>query len=163
MPVRCPLFSTAARGLTFEYFVLALQRVLKRWYPGRPQVPFVAATGNDGRNGGFFLPARFSSCIAVGAVDSKGQRSAFSTYGTPHAHYVMAPGGVGSAGAATEFPLLDSANHYVGTSVASAYASGVLALLRHDHPTADLMQLAISKCVGASPASICGAGQLQYS
>ena len=102
--------------------------------------------------------------LAVGSVNQSGQRSSFSTYGTYlHANYVMAPGGEKAGGSTTESPIADNTEQYCGTSVAAAYASGVLALLRTGNPTADLMQLATQKVSSASPASVCGSGRIEYS
>lgn len=156
--------SPTARGFALEYLMKALRRMAVQWFPGSQPPTFVAATGNDGTGNGFFLPARYDVSLAVGSVNQSGQRSSFSTFGTyQHANYVMAPGGEKSGGAITESPIADNSEQYCGTSVAAAYASGVLALLRTGNPTADLMQLATQKVSSASPAPVCGSGRIEYS
>ncbi|MBN9657514.1 MAG: S8/S53 family peptidase [Acidobacteria bacterium] len=156
--------SPAARGFALEYLMKALRRMAVQWFPGAQPPTFVAATGNDGTGNGFFLPARFDVSLAVGSVNQNGQRSTFSTYGTyQHSNYVMAPGGEKAGGAVTESPIADNNESYCGTSIAAAYASGVLALLRTDNSTADLRQLATQKVSAAAPASVCGSGRIEYS
>ncbi len=154
--------SAAARGMALQYLLRSLRnRVV--YHSGHPPT-FVAATGNSGYGTGFFAPARYDECLAVGSVNSYAQRSSFSTYGTAtHLHYVMAPGGERSGKTATEYAASDSANKYSGTSISAAYASAMLALYRTDDPLADLMQTATTKVVSASPSSICGSGQIVYS
>ncbi|WP_321474279.1 S8/S53 family peptidase [uncultured Paludibaculum sp.] len=160
---RCGASSTA-RGFALEYLMKALRRLAAVWLPNGQPPTYVAATGNDGSGNGFFLPARYDTTLAVGAVNKSGQRSGFSTYGTYlHPNYVMAPGGEKVYSSVTEFPISDGKEDYCGTSIAAAYASGVLALLRTDNSTADLMQLATQKVRAASPQSVCGSGQLEYS
>lgn len=156
--------SPTARGFALEYLMKSLRRMAVQWFPGSQPPTFVAATGNDGTGSGFFLPARYDVSLAVGSVNQSGQRSSFSTYGTyQHTNYVMAPGGEKAGGSTTESPIADNAEQYCGTSVAAAYASGVLALLRTGNPTADLMQLATQKVSAATPASVCGSGRIEYS
>ncbi|MGC4055996.1 MAG: S8/S53 family peptidase [Paludibaculum sp.] len=156
--------SPTARGFALEYLMKALRRMAGHWFPGAQPPTFVAATGNDGTGNGFFLPARFDVSLAVGSVNQNSQRSNFSTYGTyQHSNYVMAPGGEKTDGTVTESPIADNSESYCGTSIAAAYASGLLALLRTDNSTADLMQLATQKVSSASPASVCGSGRIEYS
>ncbi len=160
---RCGASSTA-RGFALEYLMKALRRMASHWFPGMQPPTYVAATGNDGTGQGFFLPARYDVCLAVGSVNQNGQRSSFSTYGTyQHSNHVVAPGGEKAHGQTTEFPVSDRNDDYCGTSISAAYTSGILALLRDDHPTADLLQLATQKVTTASPASVCGSGRIEYS
>ncbi|QOY86752.1 S8/S53 family peptidase [Paludibaculum fermentans] len=156
--------SPTARGFALEYLMKALRRMASHWFPGLQPPTYVAATGNDGSGQGFFLPARYDVSLAVGSVNQKGQRSSFSTYGSyQHSNYVMAPGGEKANGRTTEFPVSDNNDDYCGTSIAAAYASSVLALLRTDDSSADLLQLAAQKVSAASPASVCGSGRIEYS
>jgi hypothetical protein len=142
----------------------SLRHPASNWLPGGQPPTYVAATGNDGSSNGFFLPARYDVSLAVGAVNKSGRLASFSTYGTyQHSHYVVAPGGEKSNSIATEYPISDKNDNYYGTSIAAAYTSGVLALLRTDSPQADLMQLARRKVTPASPKSFCGSGQIVYS
>lgn len=156
--------SSAARGFALEFLMKALLSAAPARLAGGHPPTFAAATGNDGSNGGFFLPARYDSALAVGSVNKSGQRSNFSTYGTYlHAHYLMAPGGETSGSTPTEWAIADNAQEFYGTSIACAYTSGLLALLRTDDANSDLRTLAIGKVVGSAPASVCGSGQIQYS
>lgn len=84
-------------------------------------VLLVAASGNDGM-GTVSYPAAYTPCIAVGALDTTGDKAYFSNYG--YALDVMAPGvGVVSTvpGSAYEF--------YDGTSMATPHVSGLSALI----------------------------------
>lgn len=98
----------------------------------------MAAVGNESWTTGFNRPAEFSDAVAVGSVNSNDYRSTFSNYGSAnHPYYLMAPGGeenpasvvtedVGKGGTIPP-------NSCYGTSVATAFASGMLALLRSDN------------------------------
>ena len=98
---------------------------------------YVAATGNEFNTVRFNDPAEFANAVAVGSVNASDYRSRYSNYGTAnHPCYVLAPGGeenppktitedVGTCGTSPRNPCY-------GTSVAAAYASGMLALLRSD-------------------------------
>jgi hypothetical protein len=156
--------SATARGFALEYLMKSLRRLAGNWLPGGQPPTYVAATGNDGTGNGFFLPAKYDVSLAVGAVNKGGQLASFSTYGTyQHSNYVVAPGGEKVKAVATEYPISDTNDDYCGTSIAAAYTSGVLALLRTDNSSADLMQLASQKVISASPQSVCGKGQIEYS
>jgi hypothetical protein len=98
----------------------------------------LAAVGNDGISTGFEWPARYSTVVAVGSVTHGRDRSLFSNTGTVKSKvlYCMCPGGqTDSAGKVTEHVGEGSdagkTTYCVGTSPATAYASAVLALLRH--------------------------------
>lgn len=90
----------------------------------------VAAAGNDFNQGnGVQYPAGFPGVLAVGAVDSTGQRASFSETGPDIA--IVAPGanllGPGAGG-----PGLVTATG--GTSFATPYVAGVAALVRSYYP-----------------------------
>ena len=134
----------------------------------------VAAAGNSASTARFDFPATSSRCVAAGAVDSARQRSSFSSYGTKHARYLMAPGGQESGGAYTEHVGLgNGVTPCAGSSVAAAYASGMLALFRSDARYASLGRDAFldavftHHCVLPSHASgrplEYGAGVIEYS
>jgi hypothetical protein len=103
----------------------------------------VAATGNDGNNAAFDWPARFPHVLAVGSLNLAKSPSRFSNMATTKSQlaYCMCPGGeVDSAGNTTEYvgegvdsnlPANANQTHCLGTSPATAYAAGVLALRRH--------------------------------
>ena len=155
--------SALVRGFSLEYLLRALRRFATSWYVGQPPT-FVAATGNDGTGNGFFAPARYDACLAVGSVNSSAAMSSFSTYGTyTHLSHVMAPGGEVLGGTTTEYAVSDSIEKYYGTSISAAYTTGVLALLRKDNRWGDLMQLATMKVTAATPPGLCGNGQIIYS
>src|SRR5699024_8073874 len=81
---------------------------------------------------GFDVPAIWNYTLAVGSIDSNGNRSSFSNYGSPsQLQYVMMPGGAESQGAVTEW-VGEAAQKCYGTSVAAAYASAILALHMSD-------------------------------
>lgn len=91
-------------------------------------IPVVASAGNSGQHGSpASYPAAYPGVIAVAAVDSHGDRASFSTerwYAD-----VGAPG--------VDVVIADPDKHYYegwGTSAASAYVSGVVALVRSAFP-----------------------------
>jgi subtilisin family serine protease len=163
----CPVCGGTGKGRS-----IALQRFIEaihhRVVPGRPgaRPVFVAATGNSAQANqplpGFEWPAYYESVLAVGSINSSGDRSSFSNYGTTKANmrYVLCPGGetVGTAEDIGHFAYTDqtgttqySAIH--GTSPATAYASGVLACYdeyaagQQGPLTGDqLLTLALSNC-----------------
>jgi hypothetical protein len=94
---------------------------------GGPPI-LVAATGNDGIATGFDAPALWDFTVAVGSINDNKDRSSFSNYGTSgHSRYFMMPGGEESSGTVSEW-VGEATHKCYGTSVAAAYASGVLAL-----------------------------------
>lgn len=128
---RCGRQSISSRSMVFEMVVGAAL--------AQPHQPIlVASAGNDSKTE-LRYPARFGDVVAIGAFDAEGKRASYSNYGarnaagTPHANLFFAPGGeetrpVGS----TTTPLAKAA--YYGTSLATAYASGVIACARETRP-----------------------------
>ena len=111
-------------------------------YALRHNVVVVAAAGNDVRNGGTdgsggadgsgpFYPASYPGVLAVGAAGPGGALAGFSDRRTPVA--VTAPGvNVTSAYPGTFPDAYAPAQN--GTSFASAFVAGVVALVRSAHP-----------------------------
>lgn len=130
-----------------------------------PDPVFVAATGNDHPNLAMYFPAAYSndSVLAIGAVNNSRERSAFSNYDKSPGYFAVLPGGdwdyqsnqakewVGEGQDAAGSPT-----YCVGTSPATAYAAGIMALYREQvsRRTAggstggapDVVQKAIGKC-----------------
>ena len=105
-------------------------------YALRHNVLVVAAAGNDFASGnGPQYPAASPGVLAVGAVDASGQRATFSESGSYVS--VVAPGtgligpGAGGVGLVSES----------GTSFATAYVSGVAALVRSYYPKLSVPQV----------------------
>ncbi|MER5894681.1 type VII secretion-associated serine protease mycosin [Streptomyces sp. NPDC001876] len=98
-------------------------------------VSVVASAGNSGEKGnGVSYPAAYPGVIAVAAIDKYGTHAAFSTsrwYAT-----VSAPG--------VDIVVANPDRHYYiewGTSAASAFVSGAVALVRAAHPGLSPAQL----------------------
>lgn len=85
-------------------------------------ITVVAASGNSGVNGCLF-PAAYANVVCVGATTTTNTRAEFSNYGT--ALEVMAPGVAVSAAA-----MGDTYASMSGTSMAAAYYSGTVAVVR---------------------------------
>ena len=112
-------------------------------YANAHNVVFVTAAGNDGTNNDVTpsYPATFRlpNELSVAAVDSNGQLPLFSNYG-PQTVDIAAPG-VNIPG---DYPTKFSANGLQvlsGTSMSTAYVSGVVALLAGQNPTLSAAQL----------------------
>jgi len=91
----------------------------------------VASTGNDGNKNAIAYPAACPDAIAVAAVNRLKQVAAFSNE-DPKKQYYTAPGGDGQiTGSPTEYVGTDNQTkkRFAGTSMAAAYAAGVIALL----------------------------------
>ncbi len=114
---------------------------------------FVTATGNDGLLDTLHLPARYDFTIAVGAVDQQYNLTSYSNRGvqqgeTQKDNYVLAPGGVFDQqqppqaieyiGTATN--AAGNTSHCIGTSPATALATGLLAkyMEKHDYPNSSI-------------------------
>jgi Subtilase family len=138
---------------------------------GRKPV-YVASTGNESSSTSINYPAGYASAVPVGGVNSNSDRSSFSNYQTKvHNHQLMAPGGdKTTANVVTEDVGKGSGAPCCGTSVSTAYAAGMLALLwsdsRYDQLDRDqfLDKLLKDHCFrGASQAqNEYGAGLIQY-
>jgi type VII secretion-associated serine protease mycosin len=94
-------------------------------------VVVVAAAGNDGSPGSrlapFSYPASFTGVISVAAVTARGTRASFSQR---NSSVVISAPGVGVAGAGPGGSYVEAD----GTSPASAFVSGVAALVRASYP-----------------------------
>jgi subtilisin len=94
-------------------------------------VVVVAAAGNSGSTGGrkstMGYPAKYSSVLSVGAVDSSNNKASFSSVGDELD--VMAPGvNVESTIPGNQYTQLN------GTSMASPHVAGAAALIKSKHP-----------------------------
>ena len=121
----------------------------------------VAATGNDGKTFEFDWPARYGTVLAVGSVNHAKEVSSFSNMATVKSQhtYCLCPGGEidESTNTITEYVGEgtdgNAQTFCLGTSPATAYAAGVLALRRHyselNHQPTDsaaLLRLCRSAC-----------------
>jgi hypothetical protein len=133
MPAQCLACGASAqsRSLAFQYLLDGVTRS-----PGKRGTPpiYVAATGNDYSSAGFNYPAAYDSAVAIGSVTGALVRSAFSNYGkSAPKYFFMAPGGEENPlGAVTEDVGSGGQAQCRGTSVATAYAAGMLAVLWSD-------------------------------
>jgi Subtilase family len=96
---------------------------------------YVASVGNEQASSSINCPAAYDSAVPVGSVNSSGDRSSFSNYrqGHTYARYFMAPGGdKNHANVVTEDVGDGGGTKCCGTSVATAYSAGMLALLWSD-------------------------------
>lgn len=92
----------------------------------------VSATGNEGR-GAVNKPANYSLSVAVGSVNQSKERSLFSNYDASHSRFIVMPGGdEDSHQQPTEWIGEGNTGKSLGTSPATAYATGMLALYLSD-------------------------------
>lgn len=116
-------------------------------------VVVVAASGNNG-SGTVSYPAAYTNVIAVGAVNSSGQRASFSQYGT--GLEVMAPGeGIYSTVPGAGYDTYD------GTSMATPHVAGVAGLIRSvnkDLTSDQVRQILRNTAVNAGSANEYGYG-----
>lgn len=101
-------------------------------------VVVVAAAGNSGSSGGrkntIGYPAKYSSVIAVGAVDRYNNKATFSSVGDELD--VMAPGvSIQSTYPGNQYTELN------GTSMASPHVAGAAALIKSKHPNLSASQI----------------------
>jgi hypothetical protein len=131
-----------SRSKVFESLLISLQNVKTTALlnpiistPTLPSPIYVAATGNKSRPSVDY-PAGYDIALAVGALNSNFERSSFSNYGKSYDRFIMLPGGdptPDSLGDPTEsvgegIDAHGNTTHCLGTSAATAYASGLLAL-----------------------------------
>ncbi len=93
-------------------------------------VVIVASGGNDGPGTGTgpFYPASYPGVLSVGAVDSTGE---IATFSDPKSHVAVTAPGVDITSA---FPGGYEQDNLYGTSYATAFVSGVAALVRSRYP-----------------------------
>ena len=120
-----------ARSLVFEKLLASLAELYRKDL-SVPSPIYVTATGNDASSS-INYPAAFPVTIAVGSVNSKFERSSFSNYGTSKQEYILLPGGDEASGAPSEWvgegqDAQGNTTYCLGTSPATAYASGLMAL-----------------------------------
>ncbi len=102
-------------------------------YAYKRGVLVVAASGNDGANQ-VLMPSGYPEVVCVGAVDGELQHAQFSNYGDEVD--VVAPGvGVYTCGAN------GTRTYFSGTSSATPFVAGALAVLRGRNPQADADEL----------------------
>jgi membrane-anchored mycosin MYCP len=121
-------------------------------------VVVVAAAGNDNANGskGPFYPAAYPGVLSVGAVGSDGSLASFSDTSTPVT--VTAPGVNVTSAYPGSFPHAYSLEDN-GTSFATAFVSGVAALVRAAHPGLTAAQVVSRIAATANGKAGLGTGQ----
>jgi len=114
---------------------------------------FIAAAGNDGADNDTnpFYPASYANAniISVAALNSKGQLSSFSNYGY-HSVDLAAPG-EDIISAIPDYEGKPAYGYYSGTSMATAFVTGAIALLAHKHKTSNAQRIKQAILKGAMP------------
>jgi type VII secretion-associated serine protease mycosin len=120
-------------------------------------VVVVAAAGNDNPDGavGPFYPAAYPGVLSVGAVGPDGSLASFSDTRTPVS--VTAPGADVTAAYPGVFPKAYNPGSN-GTSFATAFVSGVAALVRAAHPDLDQAEVVARITATANGAAGPGTG-----
>jgi subtilisin family serine protease len=130
--------SAFSRNRVFRDFLSAQAKLQKN---SDYEPVFVTATGNDGLTDAIHLPAKYDFTLAVAAVDKNCNLTSYSNHGvkpgqTQKDNYVVVPGGdvdnqsppqpIEFIGTATD--TSGAVSHCIGTSPATALATGLLAL-----------------------------------
>jgi len=121
-------------GATVVVRQFAFEQFLSIPVPGGEVPLFVASTGNERSTNSFNFPASTGKCLAVGAVDSGDYRTTVSNYGSSSSYYAMTPGG--KEDPALSLTIVEDVGKgglgdpCFATSVSTAYATGMLALMR---------------------------------
>ncbi len=140
MDAECPFCGGTAEMRAFALQCIAALVANTPNSLGREPI-LLAATGNDGSDKLIASPANYGDVVAVGSVDLSGRRSQFSNYDalSVQRHHIMAFGGQRNAqDMVTEHTGYSTTGEAcLGTSCATAYASGMMALLRAQDPNAD--------------------------
>ena len=133
IPVACAQCGASSPGLSnnLEFF---LDDISQTAIGSNGPPLLMASTGNDASSSDFSCPAKWDSTVAVGAINQGMARSQFSNYGnTSHPAFFVMPGGdVDAQGNASEWTGKGDDSECFGTSPATAYASGILALYASD-------------------------------
>lgn len=119
-------------NLSFEYntYDPVVEALLNESY--KQNIMIVGAAGNSGST--ISYPALHSSVIAVGAIDENLKKASFSSIG--NVLEVVAPGvDINSTWKNNKY------NSMSGTSMATAFVSGYLAILKEAHPTKSAAEL----------------------
>jgi hypothetical protein len=100
----------------------------------RTKTASVVAAGNDGPRRPVAFPAVCAGAIAVGAVGADKKVPSYSRFLIPAdargpARFCLAPGGSETQGENADAPVMAGTEPMIGTSVAAAYAAGVMARL----------------------------------
>jgi hypothetical protein len=161
-------------GATSASRSIAFERLLEGIARSSTDVICVASTGNEGQSTHINYPAAYDMVVPIGSVRKDGDRSSFSNYDQNAAHHrlMVAPGGERTGGTVTEDVGSGGGIQCCGTSVATAYAAGMLAILRSDsargYDTLDreafLDKVMRDNCARTStqPQVEYGAGLIQY-
>lgn len=126
----CGAFKPNIRSVVLGNFVSALNQA-------HPNTVLVAAVGNEGNEKPFDWPARYEDVLAIGSWSAKKRLSSFSnaSQNDPKQYYALAPGGDEKKGNGTRSEWIGQwtgkvgkITYLIGTSPATAYASGILGL-----------------------------------
>ncbi|HTL71359.1 MAG TPA: S8 family serine peptidase [Candidatus Eisenbacteria bacterium] len=112
----------------------------------------VAAAGNSNANVDTFSPANLNNVIAVGATDAYDTRASFSNYGSKL--FISAPGvdilSLGSRLVNIGTKVTNDYYRASGTSMASPFVTGAVALLLNKYPSATLSEIRTLLANGAT-------------
>lgn len=117
--------SQASRSAVFE-------NIVDQRGNSSPQSFLVAAAGNSGLPE-LSYPARFSNVLAIGSINSKRRLSSFSNYGnqdhvgSPHTNHFVLPGGETDPAHKEDVLISAGGQSWSGTSLATAFATGLIA------------------------------------
>ncbi len=113
-------------------------------YALRRGVMIIAAAGNEGVNTDTYpvypasLTGDYTNLISVASVDSDGSLSSFSNYGEKTVD-VGAPGGFDADGRSVLTTSLGNTySYFAGTSIATAFVAGEVAMIRALYPNMDI-------------------------
>jgi hypothetical protein len=150
----CGRSSNSSRSIVIEEILRSIQHL--------PRKPIVVAAAGNGSGGPLSYPARFGNVVATGSITSARIPSSFTNSGAidhsraAHPSLFFSPGGECLSGSEETVGQASDGATFWGTSFACAYTTAMVAHLRSNNTSDDIVAYMRTQCrqdiVGYSPA-----------